>query len=77
MNNRLDAVSLSLILLLVLGIAGINRLGSQITLGVTLAGADAQASLAVGPYGPLTFVFTQAVQPDLLLPQIKITPAVS
>ncbi len=74
--NRQDAVSLSLVVLLILSIAGINGLGSQINLNVSLSGADAQNNLDAGPYGPLIFVFSRPVQPDRLLPQIKITPAV-
>ncbi len=75
--KRLDAVSLSLVVFLILSITGINAIGSQINLDISLNGADVQNNLEVGPYGPLTFAFSRAVQQDLLPPQIKITPAVA
>lgn len=75
--NRLDIRAWIFILFLILGLAGVNWMGSPIYLDVNLQGVFDQDTLQVGPQGPIRFQFSRAVQQDHLAPLISITPPIT
>jgi Tol biopolymer transport system component len=72
--NRLDLRAGNLILIILLALVGVIALGSQISVGVHLTGPFTQDILQVGPNGPINFVFSRAVQEDLVSPVVSFQP---